>query len=60
MSNTEPMPLPQGVKAYRQRSSRDAQTRPAPFSPLVEQAMLFTFFAGAASFWMAVIWWILR
>jgi hypothetical protein len=60
MSNTEPMPLPRGAKAYGQGFLRGAQVKPAPFSPLIEQTVLFTFFAGAAAFWMAVIWWILR
>jgi hypothetical protein len=37
-----------------------ARTARVPFSPLLEQAMLFTFFAGAAGFWVAMIWWIVR
>lgn len=45
MSNAEPVPLP---------------PRTPGFSPLIEQAILFTLFAGGAGFWMAVIWWILR
>lgn len=60
MSNIEPMPLSQGVKAYGHRYPRGAHARPAPFSSLIEQTLLFTFFAGAAAVWMAVIWWILR
>jgi hypothetical protein len=39
---------------------RQAQSARAPFPPLVEQAMLFGFFAFGAAFWVAVIWLILR
>ncbi|HZL31699.1 MAG TPA: hypothetical protein VFC54_11670 [Pseudolabrys sp.] len=63
MSNTEPMPaaidrFQQGADRFRPHSP--AQARRAPFPPLIEQAILFGFFAGGAAFWMAVIWWILR
>jgi hypothetical protein len=33
---------------------------PAPFPPLVEQALLFGMVAAAALFWIAVIWSIVR
>lgn len=58
----EPEPLPHGAPPYRPQihRQRGAQAARAPFPPLIEQAILFTFFAGAATFWMAVIWWILR
>jgi hypothetical protein len=58
----KPEPLPQGAPLYHPQvyRQRGAQAARAPFSPLIEQAILFTFFAGAATFWMAVIWWILR
>lgn len=41
-------------------SSRKTPAVPAPFSPLVEQALLFGLFAAAALFWIAMIWWIVR
>ena len=63
MSATEP--LPHRAPVYGARSAKSpsrgaAQTARAPFPPLVEQAILFTFLAGGAGFWIAVIWWILR
>ncbi len=58
MSNAEP--LPQTAQIYRQGRPRGALAARAPFSPLIEHALLFTFFAGGAGFRIAVIWWILR
>jgi len=66
MSNTEFLrdtlhrPIAERPGYGQQTHARGAQTVRAPFSPLLEQAMLFTFFAGAAGFWVAMIWWIVR
>lgn len=73
MSNAEPLPQNAqtfraqtfraqafGAQAYRHSRQRRPQTARAPFPPLVEQALLFTFLAGGAGFWIGVIWWILR
>ncbi len=54
-SRADKPPRPQARASSRQKSAR-----PAPFSPLVEQALLFGLFAAAALFWIAVIWWIVR
>ena len=43
-----------------QITARIASGTPAPFPPLVEQALLFGLFAAAALFWIAMIWWIVR
>lgn len=66
MSNTEILrdtlhrPIAERLGYGRQPHAHGAQTVRAPFSPLLEQTMLFGFFAGAAGFWVAMIWWIVR
>ncbi len=65
MPNSEPMRLSyaaerQTFQEQRYRCGSLTGAARAPFPPLVEQLLLFTFFAGAASFWVAVIWWIVR
>lgn len=44
----------------RPRPAVRAAARQPAFPPLLEQALLFSLFAAAALFWIAMIWWIVR
>jgi hypothetical protein len=52
------MPPSDSLRPIRQNDRPRAV--PAPFPPLVEQAILFGMVATAALFWIAVIWVIVR
>lgn len=43
---------------FAKTATRSAAPRPLP--PWLEQSLLFALFVGAALFWIAVIWWIVR
>ena len=58
MSKIERLHLLGSPERPNDRSAEAVQPAGPVFSPIVGYLCLFVLFAGAAGFWVAVIWWV--